>query len=202
MNEVDIRIYVEAKLREHGLWQQGWRFMFDRATVRFGSCRHGEKRVTVSRPLSQINCDEEIKDTVLHEIAHALCPPDEGHGRLWKATAKRIGARPVRCHSAKTARPYALECPRCGQLKTSTRSNCVHASCWLCQGKPVYLREVKTGRKWEIVYELVPTHLIYGGETRPNSLTGRWRFRDETGRLFERRWSREKRSAIFREVEE
>ena len=38
--------------------------------------------------------EEEIRDTVLHEIAHAIAGPEAGHGPLWKATARRIGATP------------------------------------------------------------------------------------------------------------
>ena len=36
----------------------------------------------------------EIRDTVLHEIAHALVGPEARHGPEWKAIAKRLGATP------------------------------------------------------------------------------------------------------------
>ena len=38
--------------------------------------------------------EEQLLDTVLHEIAHAIAGHEAGHGLLWKATARRIGATP------------------------------------------------------------------------------------------------------------
>ena len=38
--------------------------------------------------------EEQVRDTVLHEIAHAIAGHEAGHGPLWKATARRIGATP------------------------------------------------------------------------------------------------------------
>lgn len=32
-----------------------------------------------------------VKDLILHEIAHALCPKDEEHGKQWEDTALNIG---------------------------------------------------------------------------------------------------------------
>ena len=35
-----------------------------------------------------------MTDTILHEIAHAIAGANAGHGPVWKAVAKRIGAAP------------------------------------------------------------------------------------------------------------
>jgi hypothetical protein len=45
--------------------------------------------------------------TVLHEIAHALCGPKEGHGKKWLATAKRIGYRNDKYTGEEIAQVYA-----------------------------------------------------------------------------------------------
>jgi hypothetical protein len=37
---------------------------------------------------------EEIRDTLLHEIAHAIAGHKAGHGAEWKAVCRRIGAKP------------------------------------------------------------------------------------------------------------
>lgn len=42
---------------------------------------------------------EQLRDTLAHEVAHALTPGDR-HGPLWKAMAKRLGAQPERCANA------------------------------------------------------------------------------------------------------
>lgn len=47
--------------------------------------------------------ESEQKDTVLHEIAHALDFEERGtsdHGPRWKAIARRVGATPTRCGSS------------------------------------------------------------------------------------------------------
>jgi len=40
---------------------------------------------------------EQLTDTILHEIAHALAGPAAKHGPAWKAIARRLGATPKSC---------------------------------------------------------------------------------------------------------
>lgn len=81
-------------MAEHGL--AGWTFAFDRAVRRAGSCRYDTRRITLSRALTQLHTQAEVRDTVLHEIAHALCP-GEGHSQKWRRTAISIGSTGQRC---------------------------------------------------------------------------------------------------------
>ena len=39
-----------------------------------------------------------MRDTILHEVAHALTPGDN-HGPLWRRVCRQIGARPERCYT-------------------------------------------------------------------------------------------------------
>ena len=50
--------------------------------------------IWISRTHALEGSEEQIRDTVLHEIAHAIAGHEAGHGPLWKATARRIGATP------------------------------------------------------------------------------------------------------------
>src|SRR5215207_599997 len=104
----------------HGLLAGGWRFRFDNARRRFGSCRSREKVITLSRPLTLLNGEEQVRDTILHEIAHALTP-DDGHGPQWRAKCREVGARPERCYGEaevvappRRAAPYRYGCRPCG----------------------------------------------------------------------------------------
>lgn len=83
---------------EHGL--QAWAFAFDRARVRAGACHFGDRRITLSRALTAAHDEAEVRETVLHEVAHALVGPGHGHDRVWRAQAVAIGASGQRCYSA------------------------------------------------------------------------------------------------------
>jgi predicted metal-dependent hydrolase len=99
VNLFDAQHLARALMRQHGLAK--WTFRFDHARRRFGSCRARQKVITLSRPLTFLNPEPEVRDTILHEIAHALAP-DDGHGALWKQKCVEIGARPIRCYGDET----------------------------------------------------------------------------------------------------
>ena len=63
-----------------------WVFRFDRAIRRFGCCNWTTRTISLSAVLTRSNTDEQIRDTILHEIAHALAGPRAGHGKLWKCS--------------------------------------------------------------------------------------------------------------------
>lgn len=117
MNLKALHTFANEKLTEFGLHQQGWRFEFDRARTRFGSCRYDTKRITISRILAESNDEAECRDTVLHEIAHALAGKDAGHGAAWKKRCRLVGAKPVRCYTSEAVKQpdpdYWAVCPHC-----------------------------------------------------------------------------------------
>ncbi|MDQ3459375.1 MAG: SprT-like domain-containing protein [Deinococcota bacterium] len=100
---------------EHGLTD--WTFRFDRARRRFGLCDYGNRTISLSKHLTELNDAAQVRDTLLHEIAHALSP-GAGHGPRWRELCSRLGAKPVRLFADEVARPvskYLLICPRCRQ---------------------------------------------------------------------------------------
>src|SRR5699024_6211387 len=82
-------------LDEHGL--DDWSVTLDRARRRAGVCRYQRRQISLSGPLTRIHDEEQVRDTILHEIAHALTGPRAGHGPRWRAAARELGARPLRC---------------------------------------------------------------------------------------------------------
>lgn len=115
----------------HGL--KDWDFYFDTAKRRFGVCRYREKRISLSAALTHLNTEEEVRDTILHEIAHALAGPRAGHGPLWKAKALQIGCKPERCYGEEIVKPaatYVTECPGCGKRGQAMRMRDV--ACGAC----------------------------------------------------------------------
>ncbi|SNY49657.1 SprT-like family protein [Paractinoplanes atraurantiacus] len=75
----------------------GWRLLFDNAKTRAGACRSDRREITLSRPLISLYSPEQVTDTMLHEIAHALAGSGHGHDKVWRATARRIGYTGGRC---------------------------------------------------------------------------------------------------------
>jgi len=74
-----------------------WTIKTDRAKRRAGSCRASERFITLSEYHIEHNEKEIVLDTILHEIAHAICYEyyrDISHGKNWKKIAKEIGATP------------------------------------------------------------------------------------------------------------
>jgi len=98
----------------HGL--MGWRFRFDNSYRRAGLCRYEGQIITLSRYLVLLNPWTEVIDTILHEIAHALTPGD-GHGELWKAKCREIGARPDQYYRPDLVKMpegrFQASCPSC-----------------------------------------------------------------------------------------
>lgn len=82
-------------LDQHGLQQ--WHLTFDRAKRRAGVCRFRDTTISLSRHAVGLQTEEQVRETVLHEIAHAKAGPGAGHGPVWKRMAAAVGAEPVRC---------------------------------------------------------------------------------------------------------
>lgn len=76
----------------------GWSFKWDSARARAGQCDYKRKVISLSRPIAELWGPEGMRDTMLHEIAHALAGFKAAHGPDWKAVCRRIGAEPERCY--------------------------------------------------------------------------------------------------------
>lgn len=98
MNPTDAHYLALELMERHGLIATGWRPQLDGAKRRFGLCDYRRKIISLSRPLVERNSIEQVTDTILHEIAHALVGGAAGHGPAWKRKAREVGANPSRCY--------------------------------------------------------------------------------------------------------
>lgn len=130
---------AEELLGEHGL--DGWRVTFDGAKRRAGVCRFEQRVIGLSAPLTRVHTRDEVRDTVLHEIAHALVGPRHGHDRVWRATALRIGSSGHRCIDTESPRVVGAWIGVCsaGHVKDRHRRPERVMSCGQCQ--PVFSPE-------------------------------------------------------------
>jgi len=112
-------------MKQHGIWELGWRFEFNNHLRAFGVCSYGNKSIQLSKHLTRLNDLETVKDTILHEIAHAIAGFDAHHGYQWKLACIKIGAKPERCYdSNKVNTPklkYVAVCGGCGETYERAR---------------------------------------------------------------------------------
>ncbi len=187
-------------LDEHGLTD--WALVFDRAKRRAGICRSGRKEIGLSAPLTSLHPEDEVRDTLLHEIAHALVGPQHGHDAVWRAIAVRIGCSGLRCSSEdapaidgdwvgvcaaghrvtrhrRPERPAA--CRRC-----SPRFDQAHLLTWTHRGRTVPMSPtyVAALNRIQAPAEAVPTPVVRRGQAL--RIVAEGPYRGVVGRLVKR----------------
>lgn len=77
-----------------------WDFRFNTRCKRIlGRCFFQKELIELSAHYVELNTEEEVLDTIRHEIAHALAyinDGDAGHGPKWKEWCLKTGASPER----------------------------------------------------------------------------------------------------------
>jgi predicted SprT family Zn-dependent metalloprotease len=101
---------AEQLMTQHGL--SGWRVKLDHARRRAGQCDFSAKTISLSRHYVRHAEADHIRDTILHEIAHALVGVRHGHDAVWRQKAREIGCTANRCHTLTFAEPkWSMRCP-------------------------------------------------------------------------------------------
>ena len=111
MNLTTARETALALMATHGLRDTGWTFTFDRATQRLALCNHLTRTIRLGETFARSAEKDEVTQALLHEIAHALVGPIQGHNAVWKRMALSLG------HSGeRTARNPAHDAKEAAQL--------------------------------------------------------------------------------------
>lgn len=135
MEKSEAKALALELMKKHGLLPE-WEFAFSYAKRRFGSCSYRTKTIHLSLELTELNDIEPVRNTILHEIAHALTPKNR-HGIMWKKKALEIGCDGKRCydhHEVATPPPqYKAVCSTCGHAyerhtKVHGERSCSHCS--------------------------------------------------------------------------
>jgi hypothetical protein len=119
-----------------------WRFSFDNAKRRAGACNHTKRTISLSIHLVRIRSDDNVRNTILHEIAHALVGRGHGHNRIWKRKALEIGCDGKRCYTdAKIEGKWVAICAHGKRFSRHRRPyNSIIYSCLCIPGKPSILK--------------------------------------------------------------
>lgn len=88
--------YMRERLDSNGLSDWGCRINPNEFGP-LGYCSHKDKCIILNGHSVDIHPDYEVKDTINHEVAHALTPNDRKHGAEWQAMAIKLGATPAAC---------------------------------------------------------------------------------------------------------
>ena len=127
-----VRVWADALIRLH--LNDTWSFAFDNAKTRAGLTNYTKRTITVSRYLASKWDDDDIHQTLLHEVAHAMVGPKAGHGPEWRRVARDIGYIGGRTHRGEIASETAKwigVCPR-GHEHFRFRKPTRIASCMHC----------------------------------------------------------------------
>lgn len=152
MHQHQVSLLALELMEQHGLIAQGWSFGFNRAKTGLGLCRHHLKKIELS--VHHLGNEAVVRDTMLHEIAHALVGPGHGHDYVWRRKCIAIGGNGERCGDSGNRVEHAWKavCPTCGNssgqhrapLRVSACSKCCkgrynkqHALVWHKQGRRV-----------------------------------------------------------------
>lgn len=124
------------QMNKHGLVD--WALDLDYAKVRAGACFFRERKISFSRNFIKKSSKEDIQDTILHEIAHALVGPKHGHNKVWKEMALKLGCSAKRCHTLEFSEYKWLRfcANQCWQQKVHRKK--LNLICKKCGSKVVY----------------------------------------------------------------
>ena len=124
----------EKLMKEHGL--DNWTFNLDNAKRRFGCCNYTFRRISLSKYLIELNDEARVKNTILHEIAHALVGHGHGHDSIWKRKALSIGCDGNRCYTEKNTvivkGTLEAVCPKCSHVHRKFKKPKHQSSCGKC----------------------------------------------------------------------
>ena len=75
-------------MTKHGV--SNWHFKWSKAKTSFGHCNYHTREIALSSVLTNIADDAHVRETILHEIAHAWTP-GEHHSNVWADKCREIG---------------------------------------------------------------------------------------------------------------
>lgn len=104
MKKEQVEEMANSFLKHHGLYDWKFRWLKNlKSFWRAGQCDYKKKEIALSPKFAEFNYPVLIKQTILHEIAHALRPRHH-HNKHWKLTARQLGC--VKYADTSTLRCY------------------------------------------------------------------------------------------------
>lgn len=139
-------------MKAHGL--RDWTYDTNNRKRALGLCFSELKKIELSVHFIEHNKASVVRDTILHEIAHALVGTEHRHDEVWMAKAGEIGCVPRRLNrrAVMPPGPWQATCAGCGRFfskfrkpKKVTGFNC--RNCGPKLGRLSFKREPVTGSR-------------------------------------------------------
>jgi len=115
MNEGQALREARQLLQQHGLFVQGWTAKLDKGVRRRGVCNYNNKSIGLSRQFVSLNDWETVRNTILHEIAHALVGPTHKHNSVWRNKCIEIGGTGETYSTGGEMMLYVGRCNKCNK---------------------------------------------------------------------------------------
>jgi superfamily II DNA or RNA helicase len=90
MTRIEASSYLRDKLNHYGLTDWSVRLSQNAESRFLGMCSHKDKTIILNAHHIDIHPTPDVKNTILHEVAHALTP-GHAHNDVWVAKAREIG---------------------------------------------------------------------------------------------------------------
>lgn len=97
MKLIDAEILCKQLMKKHKLGKV-WKFDWMNKKRVYGDCCYSLKTIRLSKRFVEINPEKEVKNTILHEIAHAKCRK-RGHNKYFYKWCEKLGTVPERCNN-------------------------------------------------------------------------------------------------------
>ncbi len=122
---------------KHNLFN--WDFAYHNKKSSFGTCNYTRKTIYLSAQTTPYMDELAVKNTILHEIAHAIVGVEHGHDWVWRKKAIEIGCDGKTAHNYESViqnmrYKYIAHCPKCNKEYGINRRKKRRSSC-NCQGR-------------------------------------------------------------------
>lgn len=139
INEV-YELAVSLKNKHPELY--GWNISFNKRKKAIGLCNYAKREILISILFIPFMSDKAIKNTIVHEIAHALTKGHD-HDYVWRNKCIELGGTGERLSGAESFvdgkdgvkdfcesnSKYTLTCPTCGSKSFLNRKPRIDRSC-------------------------------------------------------------------------
>lgn len=145
IRQYDAQNICDIELRRHCLWELGWRTNFTKTDKFIAACFYDQKRIVISIPHLNARSETELKDTILHEIAHALVGWGHAHDEVWRKKALEIG-----CQDPKPCAPSNVDGGRAlnpVEIKPEAKIKSINQFCPVCHATFIGISQMVMGGK-------------------------------------------------------